>query len=398
MAIAQSATEIDQPIDGVSRASASRPGVLVVGPGPSQVGGVATFLDILLSSEEIQARYELIHLDTTRMQNDIGLAGRLSFLNIQYFLGQLIRLIALGIRCRPKIIHLPVTSSWAFWKMTAFMLVAKALDMRVLMHLHGGKFDQYYRRSPAPVRKLIGLALSRADAVVALSGWWRQFLLVEVRPDIRVEVVTNSVDTMFAKAATAGADSTGREANTILFVGALGRRKGVFDILRAVPLVRAQKPEARFLFVGDEETRGQRREIDRVCAEARLGDTVHFLGLVTGLAKLNLFRQATVFVLPSYGENLPYSLLEAMSVGLPVITTPVGAIPEIVEDGYNGFLVQPGDSVALARRVIQLLNDPALCLSMSRLNVSRILSSYMPEVVGVRFDAIYKHLLADTRR
>lgn len=73
---------------------------------------------------------------------------------------------------------------------------------------------------------------------------------------------------------------------------------------------------------------------------------------MTGREKVDLFQSAMIYILPSYGENLPFSLLEAMALGLPVVTTPVGAIPEIVKDGQNGFLVEPGDVRALASSVI----------------------------------------------
>ena len=374
------------------------PRVLVVGPGRNQVGGVPTFVEFLLSSDALNASYELIHLDTSRASGDIGLEAKFSVLNVKYLARQVMRFIEIAIRCRPQIAHLQVTSYLAFWKAGLFMLVGRALGMKVLMHLHGGLFDQYYRQSSPRARRFIGWVLSRADIVIALSSGWRHFLLTEVGSNLRIEVVPNTVDTMFAEGLSKGAGITQISRNAVLFVGSLGQRKGVFDILRAVPIVRAQQPETRFLFAGNEETRGDRARIDKLCADAQLGDAVQFLGQVTGYAKLDLFRQAMLFILPSYGENLPFALLEAMATGLPVITTRVGAIPEIVEDGYNGFLINPGDHVTLARRIIQLLEDPALRLSMSQANIDRIRNDFMPSIAITRLGSLYAQLLAGLER
>jgi glycosyltransferase involved in cell wall biosynthesis len=173
----------------------------------------------------------------------------------------------------------------------------------------------------------------------------------------------------------------------------LGRRKGVFDILKAVPLVQKHCSDVKFYLAGQEDRLGEQSRIDRACAETKLNGAVQFLGLVSGQAKLDLFLRASVFVLPSYGENLPYALLEAMGAGLPVVATPVGAIPELVEDGRNGFLIPPGDYQALAARIVRLLEDASLRAAMSRANVERIRASYLPEVAATQFDAIYSRLL-----
>ncbi len=378
--------------------TARLPRVLVVGPGRNQVGGISTFIDSLLSSDQLKQKYELIHLDTSRAPGDVGLAGRFSLLNLGYFFRQVGELMAVAIRCKPQILHLPVTSYLSFWKISVFMLLGQALGIKVVMHLHGGRFEEYYDHNSLLLRALIRRIFSRADIVVVLSERWKRFLLTQVRPDLRIEIVPNAVDTMFAQSVSEDLNDAERDPNAVLFVGSLGRGKGVFDILKAVPRVRAEKPEARFLFAGNEETQGARAQIDRACSDAGLGNAVHFLGRVTGPAKLELFKRAAVFILPSYAEGFPYALLEAMAAGLPVITTPVGTIPEVVEDGRHGFLIEPGDWEELARRIIQLLDDSELKRRMSRENVERVRSRYMPEVAITRLDAIYARLIVGEKK
>ena len=264
--------------------------------------------------------------------------------------------------------------------------------MRIVAHQHSGAFRDYYRTRRPPVRRVIGWVLRQADVVIALSAQWQRFLLDDVRPDLRVAVLPNTVDTQFAAAAQQDDYARRQTGNVVLFVGWLRQAKGVLDLLRAAPQVLAARKDVVFLLAGGADDARALEEMQRYSAELGLDGAVQFLGEVTGQAKLDLYRRATLFVLPSYHEGLPYVLLEAMAVGLPVIMTPVGAIPEIIEDGRHGFLIQPGDYTALARRIVQLLEDEALRRRMSLANRLLIQSSFLPDLAMAQLLAIYDRL------
>jgi glycosyltransferase involved in cell wall biosynthesis len=93
---------------------------------------------------------------------------------------------------------------------------------------------------------------------------------------------------------------------------------------------------------------------------------IDHLGPVSLEERLAFFKRADVFVLPTYAEGTPISMLEAMAAGLPVVSTPVGGIPDVVEDGVEGFIVKPGDVEALADRLARLINDPERRRRMGR--------------------------------
>jgi glycosyltransferase involved in cell wall biosynthesis len=372
----------------------NKPSILIIGPSAESGGGVATFVNILLSSPILAKQFTLNHLDTSRTQSDVGLENRLSLINLTYLVRQAFQLIQMGIRLQPRVVHIQATSGLSFWKTTIFILIGKLLGMKTIAHLHGGRFQQFYRESSPLLRGAIRRNLRRADVVIALSDNWKNSLLEEVEHHLRVEVVNNSVDTLFAQALQNGRATLPRTANTILFMGNLGRHKGVYDILQAVPLVLDKHPDVRFVFAGEEDKKGERVKIEQRYHEMGLEKNVHFLGLVTGQTKLALFRQAMLFVLPSYIENLPYALLEAMAMGLPLVTTPVGAIPEIVENGRNGFLIQPGDYVALADRIVKLLDNPELREKMSKENTKIIQNRFLPDAAMRKITDIYRKLIS----
>jgi glycosyltransferase involved in cell wall biosynthesis len=157
-------------------------------------------------------------------------------------------------------------------------------------------------------------------------------------------------------------------------------------------------PGAQFVFAGPMATGEERIEIENACRAAEQTGGVSFPGLVAGLAKLDLLERASIFILPSYHENFPVAILEAMAMGLPVVSTRVAGIPDVVEDGCNGFLIDPGDYRALADRILQLARNRDLREAMGQANVAKVRSEYHPDLFTARMRDVYISLLADGRR
>jgi glycosyltransferase involved in cell wall biosynthesis len=147
-------------------------------------------------------------------------------------------------------------------------------------------------------------------------------------------------------------------------------------------------PEARFVLAGDGAIGEVRR---RVHAEG-LTEFVRTPGWVAGDAKLRQIAGCDVYVLPSYREGMPVSILEAMAAGKPVVATRVGAIPEIIEDGVNGFLVPPGDVGGLADRIAMLLGDAALRRELGRNNRAKVEESFSTPAVVETLLSVYERV------
>jgi glycosyltransferase involved in cell wall biosynthesis len=368
--------------------------ILVIGPSPPPIGGVATFIEILLHSR-LADKYQLIHIDTTRDRGGQGEQNRLALINLYYLARQLAAVLAVCIRQRPRIIHLPLTSGVSFWKGAAFILVGRLFGLKVVAHLHGGYFQKYFARKNRPARSAARWILSRADVIIALSEGWRRLIQEEIRPAIPVRVVTNTVDEAFARclrSAEKPTEADGRQ--TVLFLGRLNDLKGVFDILKAVPLALRERPELYFVIAGPEHHPGIAAQMKEVCEREGVSSHVQMPGPVTGRDKLDLFLSSYLFVLPSYVENFPYTVLEAMAAGLPVITTPVGALPEVVEEGVNGYFITPGDYRALAERITLLARDGRLRQEMAKANRAKVLEKFTPEAAMAELEKVYDELLA----
>jgi glycosyltransferase involved in cell wall biosynthesis len=370
-----------------------KPRILIIGPGPSDVGGVATFIEFIVSSSYLRRNLNIAHMDTSRGLRNQATAGRFSGRNLSSFIRQVFQLLAILMRSKPRIVHLNVTAGLSFWKTMVFMLLIRAFRARMIAHIHGGNFHEFFEGSRVAARRLIAWTLGQADVVVVLSGWWKNYIQNIVKPGVRVLAIPNAPEQSLFSRPSGEQPQESRSGNTLLFVGSIGKRKGIFDILNAIPLVTRECSLARFIFLGEEEIAGEKQQVLLACKQHNLHEFVSFLGWVVGEEKKKHYERADVFLLPSHAENLPFALLEAMAMGLPVVSTPVGGIPEVIEDGREGYLIEPGDEQALAERIVRLLKEPQLRKTMGANARRRVQEQFSPERIAKQWESLYMELV-----
>jgi glycosyltransferase involved in cell wall biosynthesis len=205
--------------------------------------------------------------------------------------------------------------------------------------------------------------LKRSNKIIAVSDFTRRELLqyYKVRED-KIRVIHNGVDTKKFQPASDKRKAKQElgfnpDDTAILSVGRLYARKGLFTLIDSMPAVVRKFPRAKFIISG----RGISDEMKKLVAHAqRLGviDNIIFTGYYPDRKLPRLYQAADVFAFSTFYENLPFAVLEALSTGLPVVTTNVGGIPEMIDDGKNGFLVQPFDSPELSDRILYYLEHP----------------------------------------
>jgi glycosyltransferase involved in cell wall biosynthesis len=179
-----------------------------------------------------------------------------------------------------------------------------------------------------------------------------------------------------------------RTRERIAFVGRLTREKGVFDLLEAVALLREWRPAVRLELAGD-------GDVDAVVRRAHalgIGERVLVRGWCTPAECRRIVGRAGIFVLPSYAEGLPMSLLEAMGAGCAVVATRVGGIPDVVREGTHGLLVEPGEPVALAAAMARLLGDRALAERLGNAARAAVARGHSPAAAVQRLGRIYSDL------
>jgi glycosyltransferase involved in cell wall biosynthesis len=253
-------------------------------------------------------------------------------------------------RLDAPLVHVHTASRASFWRKSAVFLMARAARRPYLLHLHGGEFVQFYEKeSGAGSQRFIRHILREAALVLVLSEQWRERML-RICPDAKIEVLPNGV---------ALPDLSQRRVESrprIVFLGNMSRGKGIYDLLHAFAIVANRHPEARLICAGG----GSIVPARSMAARLELAGRVDFPGWLDAEQKRRLLASASLFVLPSYAEGLPMALLEAMSWGLPVIATPVGGIPQLVQHHSNGLLVAPGNIEQLAAALASTLEQPQL--------------------------------------
>jgi glycosyltransferase involved in cell wall biosynthesis len=147
----------------------------------------------------------------------------------------------------------------------------------------------------------------------------------------------------------------------ILYICNHRKAKGFWDVLASIKPTVADNSNIMFNFVGEVRlSEVEKKQVDNFIKNNSLENNVRFHGIKTGPEKIRLFREASIQILPSYSEGLPTSIIEGLAFGLPIITTPVGVIPEIIKHGINGYLIEPGDREELGKWILRLSRDSEL--------------------------------------
>ncbi len=283
-----------------------------------------------------------------------------------------------------QLVHVHSASNASFYRKSFFILFAHLAGVKVIFHLHGGGFIKFYRNNETYVSgRYIKSVLLSVEKIIVLSEQWKS-ALEEIIGVQNVAVIQNPIPSekwLDLKRCTNG--------KIIIFLGLLTKDKGIYDLLRAVSIVKKKIPEICVKIGGV-------GEVDKVVSFSKdmgLGDSVELLGWVDGREKEGLFASASLFVLPSYYEGVPISILESMAVGVPVIATNVGGIPSIIKNGVNGVLVNPGDVESLSNAIVSLLTNSQIRESLSDNAKKDIINDYLPSKVIESIDLLYSELL-----
>lgn len=353
---------------------ATKKRIVMLGVAIDAPSGIASVVQVYRNCGLFE-RWPIEYIETMRP------GGQLEKLSVA--IGALTRFLILLVRRRVALVHIHLSSRASFWRKSIFAVLAFASKIPVLVHLHGSEFDKFYNEECGILgKRAVQFVFARAARVVVLSDQWAKFI-EGISRSARVERIYNP-----AVLSNVAIDSSRRRDNVLVFLGRFGKRKGIFDLLDALVRLREEFPDIRLKCGGDGDVDAVSERIKR----KDLAQTVKVLGWVTGEKKSELLSEGTVYVLPSYAEGLPMSILEAMAAGMPVVSTTVGGIPEAVRDGVEGFLISAGDVDALVNRVGRLLRDPGLRREFGAAAQRRVTETFGPNSVLPQLEALYEEL------
>jgi glycosyltransferase involved in cell wall biosynthesis len=319
--------------------------VLVATPGGGLgQGGIDRMMAALRTEAERQGQPDLrIQFAASRGLGHVGF----SIWHMSVFI---VRMLALRLAGRVDVLHLNLAVQGSTWRKLILAWIAHGMGVPYVLHLHGAEYQEFWTEVPNRRNRATGWLFAHAARVIVLGTIWEQFVLSRV-PGIgsRLLIVPNAAPRPVLE------HRGGGNQVHILFLGRVGDRKGVPQLGAALARMQGD-PSWRATIAGDGNV-----EAARVAArEAGLADRVDIPGWVGPEQVAELIANADIMVLPSFHENLPISVIEAMAAGLAIVATPVGAVEDIITDEVNGLLVPPGDVDALTLALQRLVADPAL--------------------------------------
>ena len=324
-------------------------------------GGICTVVNAVLEREEElqQQGVLLMPFDTCRIQRKNKDSGKLNLSNIRNSL-QLIRDAVSYIKTeQPDVFYLHTSVRLALLKdLLLLQKVKKKTGIKTVLHIHFAEVENIFTGIKALDSWMLSVIRSCADRLVLLSQQTlEQFVQLGVARE-KCHLLYNFASVAYTTAELQ--ERPAQETRSLLFVGYIDQRKGIYDILSVLHQV---EHPYRLCVCGDFENEQAKAQFEGL--SKGLEDKLEFLGFVGGEEKRQVFRDADVLLLPSYGEGLPMVILEALEAGCGVITTDVGAIPEIVQK-ENGIVIKPGDKAALSQAIETYLTMDAVQLQQQQ--------------------------------
>ncbi len=290
------------------------------------------------------------------------------------------------------IVLLFTSHGFSFREKGTMLLMAKFFGKKTILAPRSGLIKNDVDAS-VKMRNFVSKVIKKTDRVICQGPSWKTYyskLAGEENMD-KFVVVHNWLDiSPYLKDTSAK-----RKENApvrIIYLGWINKNKGIFDLLEAIKQLKNERING---FVVDVAGNGDAfDEVAAIVENNGLSEIVDLKNWVMGAAKIDLLHSGDIYVLPSYREGYPNSLLEAMSCNLPPIATNVGAIPDVIQEGENGYLISPGDAAMLKNKLHILIQDKQKRIEVGAKAKATVLKNNSVERAVTTFEQVFKDLTA----
>ncbi len=342
------------------------PKVLIVATSPKSRGGITSVIKAHIQGglcDRYNCKWIATHIDTSKFRAFFYfLWGLISFL---FFLPT------------ASIVHIHLSEPSSALRKLLFFSCARIFRKKTIVHFHSFSTDSTINGDK---QWLYRYMFSRANVVVVLSQMWKDNVCKSFNID--------NVVVLYNPCATIVSDKAYIKKKNILYAGALCARKGYADLLGAFAKIANVHRDWKLVFAGN----GEIEDGKRISKELGIEEQCVFLGWINGEEKDKVFKESSILCLPSYAEGFPMAVLDAWAYGLPVITTPVGGIPDIVNDGENGLLFNPGDEAALTQKLQLLIENNGLRAKLSEESLHLASTMFNANTIVNQLDKIYREI------
>jgi len=285
----------------------------------------------------------------------------------------------------PAIVYIHTSSYDGFWINAIFLIISKLFRKKIVLHIHGGGFKNFYSSRPLIIKKLIIKLLCLPNLLFVLSESWYNFFY-HITGKKNIVVINNGLSKNFIKHFNENKISN----KTILFLGHITKRKGVIDLLQAYQEIWNKDKDFQLMLAGPLLDRQVEKTINDLKNKfPDMAATIKLPGSVFGMKKIELLKKADIFVLPSYAEGLPFVLLEAMAARLPIIATNVGGVPELLDYGKVGLLNEAGDVDGLKFKLQELISNLPYIKKLGARGQNKIYKDFLIENTAQKINKLF---------
>ncbi len=300
------------------------------------------------------------------------------------------------------IIHIHFAERGSTLRKSILLFISLIFRQRIVIHSHGATYEEFHAGLPHWIQKLLVSLFRRCTKFIALSKSWQDYYSKTFCLD------ENQITVLYNPVAMPPTfpDRRGKKHLKFVFLGRIGSRGGALDLAKSVVSFPKQEKGSFELIkafaelsVSDKENtelilagNGDLKTANQLVTDLKIQDKITILSWISPEQRDELLAGADAFILPSYNEGLPMSMLESMAWGLPVIVTPVGGIPEVITHKQNGLLVEPGNKNQLIQAIQDLIKDEDLRISLGtagRRSVESLdIKNYMSSLVSIYTEVI----------
>lgn len=315
---------------------------------------------------------------------EIGVPVYIFNKNNKYDIRILFKLVFWLRKYRPSVVHTHLFTADTWGRLAAFITRVPCILNTV--HSTNTWKGSLYRF----IDQILSLATNK---VVACSDEVANVLRTTFRiSQKRIAVISNGIDfTRFESvnlSTIKEIDELAPDIIKIVVIGRLHPAKGHLDLIKAITKIKKLNTRFHVFLVGEGELR---EEITIKCTENNIETYVSMLGQRSDIPEI--LAKTDIFVMPSHWEGLPMALLESMAMAKPVIATRVGGIPDVIKDGFNGFLVDKSDVQELANKILQLLENDKLRDQLGSAAKRTVIENYSAKNVSNEYELLYQEII-----
>ena len=354
--------------------------VLMVGVDRNRVGGMWTVAETFINNEWFNQKVNLYYVATATGGSKIKRIGKM--------LEGYCKAIKIFASKKIDIVHIHMAEKGSVYRKGIVIILAKLFGAKVIVQMHAGPILAWYESLPKRKQVTVAKIFNSADQMLVLGEYWKKQMATIVAVD-KIEVLYNGVECPEENPYNA-------DGKYILYMGLLKKTKGTYDLIDAIKLIDSELSQEIKVYLCGVDENG---ETEKLCGKADaeyvtehgLQNRIVMPGWIDKNTRLALFKNTQICVLPSYYEALSMTALESMAYGIPLVTTDISTMPELL--GSQIKLVNPGDINGLAKEILSLEKDKMKRCQYSEIEYDRAKNIFKKELIFDRVIGFYEKLI-----